>query len=1161
MCRRLVTALFVFLCASCETAVAAEKVLLKPRVLGRTVSERVGCKFSPDGRKIAAYTSKTTYVWNVADGKQERVLNAGPAGGQLSFSEDNKKVTIWQFANPGGFLVSRRPITLREFDLPTGKRLSSRQLPYPDNQASPEVSGAYSPSRREFVVAYNVQPEGADHYERTVIVHGLTKDVVAHKWVWRAPYFSAIHFRPGPRALVAFSNREGLFLWDLQRNRELAAFPSGNPEEFQFARLSRGGNYLAIGTVKRRAVSTPDAHKVTIWHVGRDNKKIKVGEFRVDDGWDRRRVYLSPDGQHLFLGQGDFIHTWDVASGRERKELLLNHPGFTNLAALEDTVCTVGGPTCEVRLWNLRNPLLQQAKNLPELPEDPLPPGATARFGSARLRHGATVYALRFSKDGKRLFSASGDHSTRMWDVASGKQLRVFSSGARDLALSPDDKFLVAARLQTGPIVWEVKTGKVVRSFEAPPGHVRFVAMSPDGTTIYAAGDQGVKALELDSGRELRQFQTDDGPVAGMALSSHGRVLAAKSGDRVHVWHADTGERIRTVETSKQGKTSLIALSPDGRHLAVRDGGLRVWDVGSGELLSEHRWTGYSPSPMVFSAVENRLWIANLDFGLTKLVGYDWRASRKSIQINCPWLVARSLALSPDGKTLAVGGRRSHDAHNYAIRLFDVESGHELKQGKQLLGTGIVEIELSSDGQVIATNTSDDKVTLWDVKARRPIVAFKQPGEYNVRVPLALSPDRRILACGAGAAVTLFEAATGKELGSIPLKFRPDAIGRGILCLKFSPDGNRLAVGNIHGGLSVIELAKRRPLLEIQAHGGEAGLPANRAVRTLDVSPQGKLIVTAGADGAVRVWSMDTVRLLREWNEQLLHINSVRFSPDGTHVVAGGEDDRVVVWEVSTGETVYEFRTDSNVTSVDFCARGRVVVAGHADNEIKFWDLANDEPFQQLKPVGHCAVLLRCSPDGRALYTASSDSTILAWDLEKVLKELAPLRSAALREPELDKIWNTLTENDAVAANRAIWRLAGAGTTTATRLFRERLPLGQDRKLDEEKILAFIRNLSDDKFHVREAAFKALKESDLSILRLLKDQLRNAQSEEVGSRLASLVNMFEKKLTVATIRAIQVLEYLATPESLKLLEDMAEGVDSLATHCAQSALARLKRSR
>src|SRR5258707_10713778 len=78
---------------------------------------------------------------------------------------------------------------------------------------------------------------------------------------------------------------------------------------------------------------------------------------------------------------------------------------------------------------------------------DPLPPGAIARMGSTRLHHDAAIGSPAFSPDSKMLASASLDGTIRLWDVATGKELRSFPgqyAGGNIARFTPDGKAIVA---------------------------------------------------------------------------------------------------------------------------------------------------------------------------------------------------------------------------------------------------------------------------------------------------------------------------------------------------------------------------------------------------------------------------------------------------------------------------------------------------------------------------------------------------------------------------------------------------------------------------------------------------------------------------------------------------------------------------------------------
>src|SRR5438552_3669210 len=57
---------------------------------------------------------------------------------------------------------------------------------------------------------------------------------------------------------------------------------------------------------------------------------------------------------------------------------------------------------------------------------DPLPQGAIARMGTLRFRNDRPITCVAFAPDGKTLVTASGIRTVRLWETASGKELRRF---------------------------------------------------------------------------------------------------------------------------------------------------------------------------------------------------------------------------------------------------------------------------------------------------------------------------------------------------------------------------------------------------------------------------------------------------------------------------------------------------------------------------------------------------------------------------------------------------------------------------------------------------------------------------------------------------------------------------------------------------------------
>src|SRR5262245_59315474 len=122
---------------------------------------------------------------------------------------------------------------------------------------------------------------------------------------------------------------------------------------------------------------------------------------------------------------------------------------------------------------------------------DPLPPGAVARIGTARLRHhgsGPQVTSVAFSPDGKSLASAGGD-STCVWETATGKQLLEVKAdyGPTTVAFSPDGKAIAVGLWDGGVRVLAAPTGQQRLEVKLRLNQVHAVAYSPDGKVLAAA--------------------------------------------------------------------------------------------------------------------------------------------------------------------------------------------------------------------------------------------------------------------------------------------------------------------------------------------------------------------------------------------------------------------------------------------------------------------------------------------------------------------------------------------------------------------------------------------------------------------------------------------------------------------------------------------------
>lgn len=175
----------------------------------------------------------------------------------------------------------------------------------------------------------------------------------------------------------------------------------------------------------------------------------------------------------------------------------------------------------------------------------------------AQSGHLGQITDLKYSHDGKLLASEGEDQTVRIWDVASGRELRNFTAYQYEtplLAFSPDDKMLATRTKGANEVaIWDIASGRLIQSFFVSGASA--AEFNPGGQVILVGGDSGIAAQDFQSNKKnygyigLDDFL--DGRVTSLAVSPDGDYIAAGSEDHiVRVWKR---ERVARAVASTQG--------------------------------------------------------------------------------------------------------------------------------------------------------------------------------------------------------------------------------------------------------------------------------------------------------------------------------------------------------------------------------------------------------------------------------------------------------------------------------------------------------------------------------------------------------------------------------------------------------------------------------
>jgi WD40 repeat protein len=767
---------------------------------------------------------------------------------------------------------------------------------------------------------------------------------------------------------------------------------------------------------------------------------------------------------------------------------------------------------------------------------DPLPPGALARLGTMRLRHGGRVAALVLAANG-RLVAVAGDDLVEVWDTSSGKEVhRLHTTWVGALAFAPDGKTLAAGTGIGGIHLWDMTTGKELRHFGGgAQGRVHALAFAPGGTLLASAGTDGsVRLWRVATGEEAGRLTGHDGPIVALAFAPRGTALAG-AGSGVFLWEPGSGKFLGKLGGPRA--SVAVCFTPDGNRVAAvdKDFVLRVWEGSAGKERLQIPGGSNQIIQAALAANGKRAVLLGKDHILHR---WDLESGKELLPVRLQGGGGR-LALSPDGQLLAaVEGK-------HAIRLWSAEDGKERVPTTGHRGD-LLALVYSSDGRALTSVARDRTVLSWDPVSGKNT---RIPGAWSRgRRFLALAPDGKTVAVQESGAVVLLDVPTQEE------RQRLASPGTGpALAAVFSGDGSSLAVSYIRQPIYLWRLADGGGPLRLTGHPDGAS--------ALAFSPDHQLLASAGGDRHLRLWEVTTGKELAAWKAGLAHTLLV-FSPDGGTLATENQDGMIALRDVVTGKEVRQLQGHADaIHALVFAPDGRVLASGGDDSFVRVWELTSGQEVRRFQGHSGPVTAVAFAPDGRTLASGSTDTSVLVWDLTGQGKAGAKA-VARLRPEELDRLWEQLAGPDSSKAYDAVWSLAGHAEDSLPYL-RQRLELFLGT--DPQRIERLIRELDHDRYEVREKATADLEKLGRWAEPALRKHLTGMPTLEAQRRIERILDTIKGGLSwprerLRIVRAAAVLEAIASPAARQTLEKLAQrGPEEELRAQAEAALKRLGR--
>jgi WD40 repeat protein len=581
-----------------------------------------GVAFSPDGKTIAscsAWNSSESMraikrgdvrLWDAASG---RLLKSFPSRSLwnirgLAYSPDGRRLAlaVWCVGDPR----DRDPGLVEVHDVATGAEVFACA-----GHTLPLTAVAYSPDGSQLASASEdgtVQLRDAATGKERHVLEGHDGSVYA------------VAFHPDGRRLASAGRDTTVRLWDVTTGKELAVLRG---------HTGPVGGVAFAGDGKRLASASADG-SIRVWDVADGHLLLPLwGHVGAVEA-----VAFSDDGKRLASGGEDqTVRLWDAAGGRELRTLR-GHRGVVEAVAFRPGGRQVASGSLDgtVKVWDVPQPqealVLRSAE--PSWDRVAISPDGrrVVAVGGGRFADAGTGCAwdpatgevlfrftnpghglrdVRFCPDGTTIATADWHDTVRLWDAATGRELRAVKGAWHCLDYSPDGKCLLAPTAEPGCVaaLWDATTGRQVRTYpgevpDHPNDDLRAVAFSPDGRRVACVRGGwydftrrgGVHVWDAAGGAALWAITSTEDGYFDAAFSPDGRLLAAAraphyeatSPGEVVVWEAATGKEVLKLRGHSDVVTRVV-FSPTGERLvtASKDRSVKVWDAVYGrELLT-----------------------------------------------------------------------------------------------------------------------------------------------------------------------------------------------------------------------------------------------------------------------------------------------------------------------------------------------------------------------------------------------------------------------------------------------------------------------------------------------------------------------------------------------------------------------------------------------
>lgn len=455
----------------------------------------------------------------------------------------------------------------------------------------------------------------------------------------------------------------------------------------------------------------------------------------------------------------------------------------------------------------------------------------------------------------------------------------------------------------------------------------------PQSDYLYVVGHEGkVQKWSAAKGELLQEYEGLSEDVHCIDITSDGKYIVAGAIDKlVMVWNEKTGEIISRYY--HQDGLYDIDISEDDKMIASvgADKKVVLAELETGNVLArlrhddEIQTVAFDPNGQLIIAggYDSDIYVWGIEGFDTDVLPEITLKNAENVDelynIHAHDRVVFDLDISSDGRLIASAGRDN------MVYIWDIETGKAIRTLE--VENNIVFMKLTNDNNYFVGKCENGNLIIWDLV--KDEVIFESANIDEDISGFDLSKDERVMVTGGWhGEVILWDFETLQPIREQSYADFP------ILNVKFSPDDSKIfytyAGQTEDFSVFAIETESFKPLYQLEGHEGY--------VYQADFSGKRSIIVTASADSQIMVWKIKNGKLTNTLDDHTQKVMDVDFSGDENVLVSGSAHDLTIrLWDIQDGEQIKVFRPGDEVQCVEFANSGKFFVSSGEDGILRIW--------------------------------------------------------------------------------------------------------------------------------------------------------------------------------------------------------------------------------